>query len=117
MFAYKEPVIKAPTFRGDKKSLIRALMPKTVRRVESRKPAKEIAGVRIREFLWDIGREMDHEYGWIAFAAKRAGLHYETARALIHGVKINVGPDVVDQISMSTGCPVGVFYDLDVESR
>lgn len=115
MFAYKVPVLKPPTFRGDKKSLIRSLMPKTVREVEKRQPCKEIAGVRIREFLWDIGREMDHDYGWIAYAAKRAGLCYETARALIHGSKINVGPDVVDQISIATGCPVGYFYNQEID--
>lgn len=113
-FAYKLPVVKAPSFRGDRISLIRALMPKAVRKIEKRQPAKEIAGIRIREFLWDVGREMDYQFGWIAHAARRAGLQYETARALIHGIRLNVGPDVVDQISMATGCSVGTFYDPEV---
>jgi hypothetical protein len=89
-------------------------MPRAPRKIEDRQPCKEIAAVRLREFLWELGAEMDHEHGWKAFAIKRAGFKcYHTGWSIIQGEKITVGPDVVDQVSMATGCPISVFYDLE----
>lgn len=55
---------------------------------------------------------MELEYGWMAHAARKMGLLYSTARAIIHGDKTSVGPVVVEQISRHTGCPISVFYDV-----
>lgn len=95
-------------------SYVRTHMPRRPRPVEERESCKRIAARRIREFLHEIGTELELER-WMAEAARRVGLNYSTAREIIHGYKTNVGPDVVDQISMATGCPVSVFYDLGDE--
>jgi hypothetical protein len=95
-------------------SYIRTHMPRRPRPVEEREACKTIAGRRIRQFLHEIGDDIGSER-WMAEASRRVGLNYTTARSIIHGYKQNVGPDVVDQISMATGCPVSVFYDLGDE--
>lgn len=107
-----QPAKKIKPPKLSETSFVRAHMPKRPREVADRIACKELAGQRIREFLWELGLEKEHHL-WMAHAARRAGLNYSTARSIIHGEKINVGPDVVDQISMATGCPVSVFYDVD----
>jgi hypothetical protein len=96
------------------KSIIAQHMPRTVREVKNRPPCKQIAAERIYEFLWEIGADYKHEIGWKTRAAERAGLNYSTALSIINGDKETVGPDVVDQISIATGVPVGIFYDYEV---
>jgi hypothetical protein len=113
-FVYREFAFKPPSLTRGQHSFVHAHLPKRPRLVEERTPAKEIAGVRIREYLFDLGREMRHEFGWMAHAARKAGLNYATARKIIRGDRITVGPDVVDQISLTTGCSVSIFYDLEV---
>lgn len=106
--------LKAPAI-PDSGSYVRTHMPRRPRPVEERESCKLIAGRRIRQFLHEIGGDIGSDL-WMAEAARRTGLNYTTARCIIHGYKLSVGPDVVDQISMATGCPVSVFYDLGDEA-
>jgi hypothetical protein len=77
-----------------------------------RPPCAEVAARRIREYLWDLGAEKNHHL-WIAEVARKAELNYTTVWALVRGYKTRVGPDVVDQITRATGCPIAVFYDAE----
>lgn len=83
---------------------------KRLEKLQDKRPCAEVAAERIREFAWDVGAERGWQR-WMAFASRELGLSYSTARAIIRGDKFRVGPDVVDQISKATGCPVAVFYD------
>lgn len=76
---------------------------------------KEIAAIRIREFLFELGAEVKFRFpGWIAYAVEKAGFAcYGTGRGIINGSVTSVGPDVVEQISRHTGCPISVFYDAE----
>jgi hypothetical protein len=103
----KKPSLKAPSF-------VSQHLPRRPRAInDDRRPCKEIAAERVREFLWELGAEVEYATpGWKAYAIKKAGLHcYHTGWAIIQGEKTTIGPDVIDQISAKTGCPVGVFYD------
>lgn len=80
--------------------------------IDNRPRCTEIAYERIREYLFEIGRnDMNLEIGWMTHAAEVAGITYATARAIIHRDKTSVGPTVVEQISRKLRCPVSVFYD------
>lgn len=81
-----------------------------IAKADKRPPCAEVAANRIRQFLLDQGRQKNFSQ-WMAGAAREAGLNPSTARSLIHGHKIRVGPNVVDQIARATGCPIAVFYD------
>lgn len=87
--------------------------PEYLHLVENRPRCTELAYERIREYLFEIGRnDMGLEFGWMAHAAQVAGLNYATARAIIHREKTSIGPTVVEQISRKLRCPVSVFYDV-----
>lgn len=81
-----------------------------IAKADKRPPCAEVAAMRIRQALLDQGRQKNFSQ-WMAGAARDAGLNPTTARAIIHGKKVRVGPDVVDQIARATGCPIAVFYD------
>jgi hypothetical protein len=77
-----------------------------------RPPCAEVAARRIREYFFDLGAELNYTR-WMAEVSRKAGMNYTTVCAIIHGQKTRVGPNVVDQIARSTGCPVAVFYDAE----
>ena len=77
-----------------------------------RPPCAEVAAKRIREYFFDLGKELNYTR-WMAEVSRKAGMNYTTVREIIHGRKTRVGPDVVDQIARTTGCPVRVFYDYE----
>ncbi len=105
--------IKAPQI--DDCSFVRAHIPrKRIALVEDRDPGNIVAARRIREFLYDVGRELEFEYGWKAKAIARAGLTYGTGWQIIQGISDSVGFSVIEQISRATGCPIGVFCDSEV---
>lgn len=105
--------IRAPQI--DDRSFIRAHIPRKLREVpENRDPGNIVAARRIREFLYDIGRELNFEYGWKAKAIARAGLTYGTGWQIIQGISASVGFGVIEQISMATGCSISVFCDSEV---
>lgn len=107
------PLRKLHIPRIDGRSFIATSMPRRPRNLDDRPICTEVAAARIREFLFEVGRnDKDLEWGWMAHAAKSAGLNYGTARSIIHRDKTSVGPTVVEQISRHTGCPISVFYDV-----
>lgn len=77
-----------------------------------RPPCAEVAARRIREYFFDLGKELNYTK-WMAEVSRKAGMNYTTVRSIIHGHKKRVGPNVVDQIARSTGCPIAVFYDAE----
>jgi hypothetical protein len=77
-----------------------------------RRPCAEVAAIRIREYFFDLGAELGYTR-WMAEVSRKAGMNYTTVCAIIHGHKTRVGPNVVDQIALTTGCPVAVFYDAE----
>lgn len=108
----------APRVDGD--SFITTHIPKRqsqayLELVDNRPKCTEIAYERIREYLFEIGRnDMGLEWGWIAHAAKIAGLNYRTAWSIVHREQTAAGPIVVEQISRKLRCPVSVFYDAHI---
>src|SRR5262245_65051960 len=105
--------VKAPQI--DDRSFVRAHIPRRrLEIVDDRDPGNIVAARRIREFLYDIGRETDFEYGWKARAIKRAGLTYHTGWSIIQGHHESVGFGVIEQISRATGCSIAVFCDSEV---
>jgi hypothetical protein len=80
----------------------------------AREPSGTTAANRVYELAWDIGRDMHHDYGWKAYAARRLGLKYGTALQIINGRRERLGTRVVDQIASATGCPVRIFYDEEI---
>lgn len=102
--------IRAPQIED--RSFVRAHIPRRPRAIsEERDPGNVVAARRIREFLFDIGRELGMEYGWKAKAIARAGLQYNTGWRLIQGLNESVGFGVIEQISRATGCPLSIFCD------
>lgn len=105
--------IKAPQLED--RSFVRAHIPRKLREVpENREPGNLVAARRIREFLYDMGRELEFEYGWKAKAIARAGLNYSVGWSLIQGHHESVGFGVIEQISRATGCSISVFCDSEV---
>jgi hypothetical protein len=83
----------------------------------------EVAAQRIREFAYDVGADVKHARGWMAYAARKLGVQYTTLYAVInmgrgkskkHRRKSTVGTRTVDQIARFTGCPIAVFYDPEL---
>lgn len=104
--------IRAPQI--DDRSFIRAHLPRRPREIDlDRDPGNVIAARRIREFLFDIGRELGMEYGWKAKAIAKAGLQYNTGWRIIQGLHVSVGFGVIEQISLATGCPISIFCDSE----
>lgn len=80
---------------------------------ESYEASGEVACRRIREFAWDLGAELNWEYGWKAMAADRLGLGYTTMWNIIQGVVTTISTRTVDHVALRSGVPVGVFYDSE----
>lgn len=78
---------------------------------------EEIAAERIRELMWDYGKELEW-HRWMAHAWRqmsgRDSTCYKTLRDVAQGRVNRVGLKVVQQIAMHTGIPIGVFYDEEV---
>ncbi len=97
--------------------LLRALRQyKTKQRLNAfaqRRDVAEVAAERIRELAWDYGADKDHHL-WMADAARRLGANYETLRRICKGETTRVGLKVVQQIQLTTGLPIGLFYDEEL---
>lgn len=79
------------------------------------RPSGVVAMERAMQFAWDIGADMNHGYGWKAYAARRMGLNYSTAWQLIQGLTPSLSTKTVDRIALRTGVPVSSLYDPEYE--
>ena len=106
---YGNLALKAP--RMHEGSFIRANMPRRVRAVTELHP-EEIAARRVREYLWDMGKQdRGHVWGWKGYVADRLNIPYQTALNIINGKLTRLGLTLVKHFAVQTGCPISVFYD------
>ncbi len=86
--------------------------PPTVRAAEKLRPIGEVACERIRELGYDIGAEKEWDR-WMADAAEKLGVGYETMRNILNGERQSVSSGTVWRVHLKTGIPIESIYGLD----